>query len=702
MVTKFELFSILKEDKFFKFCQKKCKERLKSHIFEKFNISECPKDDEERLNTTLKLFLSKLISKWKSSKQIYNKFVKKNSQWLNAELCLPITAPADRQLPILQTATASELRGRPKKLFSDSSNRTKRRKVDSFIRNVSPNKLIFAAEQGLRKHGKRIAADVVHLAGSSSQKSLKKMKEAPTTSSIITPYTPEEALALIIDSDLTKYDYINIQTGAKARNANIYPSYPVISETKKKCYPENISVTEKVAEIPLQDLLDHTVRRLFEVQLEVLEQHLPAEIDTINVIYKWGIDGSGGHSIYKQNFSDHSLYGDSNIVLCTLVPLEMSTGEKDNRKIYWKNLSTSSLKYCRPLCFKLAKETPHTVKEEVSKIDEQIVNLNLTSVKLSNEKLIYFKHKLVCTMVDGKTVNILTETASTQSCNICKATPKDMNNLASVQKRQPCEDSYKYGISILHAYLRSFEYLLNISYKLSIKQWQARSKDSKYSVSLRKADITKKFYDQMGLVVDQPKQGGGNSNDGNTARRFFANTDIVSEITGLDERILIRFSTILSTLSSCHYIQIEQFKKYCIETAKLVLQIYGWYRMSATVHKILIHGADIIKSLPLPAGQFSEDVIEASHKAYKNIRLFHSRKTSRINTNTDIMHMLLLTSDPVISAIRKNKKHKSTPFSPQVISMLDIPEFLKDISMRNDDVDDSDNETETEDEITHE
>lgn len=53
------------------------------------------------------------------------------------------------------------------------------------------------------------------------------------------------------------------------------------------------------------------------------------------------------------------------------------------------------------------------------------------------------------------------------------------------------------------------------------KQWQARGKDAKENVKKRKEKITTSFYKEMGLVVDQPKQGGGNSNDGNTARKFF-------------------------------------------------------------------------------------------------------------------------------------------------------------------------------------
>ena len=38
----------------------------------------------------------------------------------------------------------------------------------------------------------------------------------------------------------------------------------------------------------------------------------------------------------------------------------------------------------------------------------------------------------------------------------------------------------------------------------------------------------------MGLIVDQPKPGFGNTNDGNTARRFFQNAEKSAEITKID------------------------------------------------------------------------------------------------------------------------------------------------------------------------
>lgn len=118
----------------------------------------------------------------------------------------------------------------------------------------------------------------------------------------------------------------------------------------------------------------------------------------------------------------------------------------------------------------------------------------------------------------------------------------------------------------------------------------------------------------------------------------------------------------------------------------MAIELYGWYRMSASLHKILIHGADIIKSLPLPLGQLSEDVLEASHKSYKKLRQYHSRKTSRIDTNTDILNWMLIISDPVISSHRKKTKKNSENFNEIVKGMLRMPHLLYEEIDEDDDV----------------
>ena len=82
-----------------------------------------------------------------------------------------------------------------------------------------------------------------------------------------------------------------------------------------------------------------------------------------------------------------------------------------------------------------------------------------------------------------------------------------------------------------------FECLFHLSYKLGIKDWQARTQEDKQIISERKELIKQELKTKLSLPVDSPKQGYGNNNDGNTARRFFENSQVSSEITGTDVEI---------------------------------------------------------------------------------------------------------------------------------------------------------------------
>ena len=50
--------------------------------------------------------------------------------------------------------------------------------------------------------------------------------------------------------------------------------------------------------------------------------------------------------------------------------------------------------------------------------------------------------------------------------------------------------------------------------------------------------LKKEFKNKFALVVDQPKVGSGNSNDGNTARKAFQNFTDFSKITRIDEDLI--------------------------------------------------------------------------------------------------------------------------------------------------------------------
>ena len=86
--------------------------------------------------------------------------------------------------------------------------------------------------------------------------------------------------------------------------------------------------------------------------------------------------------------------------------------------------------------------------------------------------------------------------------------------------------------------------------------------------------------------------------------------------------------------------------------------------MPQSLHKILLHGYEIIQRMSLPIGLMSEETQEARNKDFKKYREHFARKFSREKTNEDLLKRLLCSSDPVISSMRKiatNKKFKHFP-----------------------------------------
>lgn len=143
-----------------------------------------------------------------------------------------------------------------------------------------------------------------------------------------------------------------------------------------------------------------------------------------------------------------------------------------------------------------------------------------------------------------------------------------------------------------------------------------------------------------------------------------------ADATGVNENLIIRFRTILIAINSSRRIDIPKFRSYAYETAKLYIHHYHWYFMPPSVHKVLLHGADLMDCFDLPIGTFSEEAQEARNKDFRNVREFNSRKSSRANTNEDILHWLLISSDPVITSLRTFPRKKLFEFDRNQTSLF--------------------------------
>ncbi|KAL4126446.1 hypothetical protein QTP88_010668 [Uroleucon formosanum] len=681
-------------------------------------------------------------------------------------------------------STSMAIVGRPIKPFIQSSDKTKRRKIKSILNENSNDKIIFATKTILYSDGNRAAADLLKQSTEySPQRALKIKHTYNNRLSVVKSYTADEALALIIDAKLTKFSYSMLNKGSKPRKADIYPSYNKIKESKIKCYPDNYEVNEYGASIPLQNLVNHTAKRLLE-SLNISDQNLN-EFKNLHLHFKWGCDGSSGHSEYHQKFIETKVESetvsinekcDGNLFLFSLVPLELveSKNNSDFKNVLWKNQKSSSTRYCRPIKFLFEKETAYNTKSEVSKIKKEINELK--PFEGPNSVQIHFFFYL--TMVDECMLHIAYKKGILESNK--RASVEQKNEMGIPQswnrsiQQNGLSNDYKdknsdirrwlvhcYGLPFLspgsvseyfvnylmkskpddervtrfadylvdvyiseeaqyppevwaeasaeptlttnacesfHSHFNSsfytthpnifmfIEKLKEIQIEVYIKlnsinepfkfqnsktKKKRENLQSPNEMAIQKKKIQNGLWEKLGIKVDKVVQGKGTSNTGNIGRRFFEHAQEVSEITGLNKILIERFKVILSILACSYNVNFEKYDNYAKDTLKLYLQLYPWYRMPPSVHKILVHGSRAIHLAPFPIGILSEEAQEARNKDYIRFRRQNTRKTSRIDTNTDILHMFLITSDPIItSKSTQNIKEKNNKLCSEAMNLL--------------------------------
>ena len=85
---------------------------------------------------------------------------------------------------------------------------------------------------------------------------------------------------------------------------------------------------------------------------------------------------------------------------------------------------------------------------------------------------------------------------------------------------------------------------------------------------------------------------------------------------------------------------------------------------------VLFH-PQVINALPVPVGVASEERLEAQHKTIRRVRETHTRKSSRVNSNTDLVHWLLQSSSPLVAQFRKRRvKQKRRELLPEAQRLL--------------------------------
>lgn len=333
---------------------------MENYLLKFYPYSE---DDTRLLQAKITRLKSEFRKKWQEASRSVKKFLALNKNWLEGSIEIP--------RPISHA-------GRPPKAFEDSCARTKRRKTEDIRKTATPQELAYATKVAFYASGRRDASKVLSDIESSPTRATKYKQAFYKESGALCKLTPLQALAMFVDADLSRNQYEIIQSMSKSHASPIYPCYSFIQKAKRECYPnkEDINVTDTLAEISLQGILDLTVNRLLLYLEDVVETLSEVERESLVMICKWGCDGSH-QSEYKQRFENED-DSDAAIFQSSFVPIRLIC--ECNSKIIWQNPTPSSPRYCRPIRIRFIKETTAVINEEIKMIRDAINSLKLTTV----------------------------------------------------------------------------------------------------------------------------------------------------------------------------------------------------------------------------------------------------------------------------------------------------------------------------------
>lgn len=202
----------------------------------------------------------------------------------------PEVATIGRESPrAIQTETKRK-RGRPKKKFCMSSSKSKNRKVSKLIEANSLEEIEYAANKLKRR-------------SNSYSESQHNLKCLPIS----------KALALYMDLDLSERKYVALRQTINEIHPNCLPSLYALRREKHKFVPP-ITATEVSAEVDLKTVMRRTAERVVELC------DAQGEKSKLSLECKWGMDGSSGHSRYKQKFESDN-HTDEFMFFIAFVPL---------------------------------------------------------------------------------------------------------------------------------------------------------------------------------------------------------------------------------------------------------------------------------------------------------------------------------------------------------------------------------------------
>jgi hypothetical protein len=116
-----------------------------------------------------------------------------------------------------------------------------------------------------------------------------------------------------------------------------------------------------------------------------------------------------------------------------------------------------------------------------------------------------------------------------------------------------------------------------------------------------------------------------------------------------------------------------------------------WYDIPPSLHRVLVHGKEIVEATHLPIGITCKEGAESNTKFARRFHENHTRKTSQEDTMSDLFHQMMDFSDPIVVAMSpQTKTMPEKHFPPEMAELLLTSEFdpSQDSSEQEDDTSD--------------
>lgn len=217
---------------------------LMTHLTSVLGLSD--EYDEQQiklLRITVARFCTRAFQKLRKESRNLGKFM--NGDWANKEEDYTMFAPRKIQDISYSSKGDTEgthkhsLGGRPSVSFTESSDRSKRRKMEALRKSVTSQEMAFAAIMKLREDGQisacKLIREVTQTVPSTADTILKAYKKSKFKTFTPMPLSPEEGLSYLIETQQSKENYQHTRRINMEHNSNIYLSYNKVVDAKKKC-----------------------------------------------------------------------------------------------------------------------------------------------------------------------------------------------------------------------------------------------------------------------------------------------------------------------------------------------------------------------------------------------------------------------------------------------------------------------------------